>query len=81
MPRTPLVVWLSVSPPRPTASRAYAKGLRPCGADVRNPDKKQLNVMIAVIVQLDELATKHNLKRLQAITRLIAGELEAQGYT
>jgi hypothetical protein len=47
--------------------------------DVRNPDKKQLNVMIpiAVIAQLDELAAKHKLKRPQVIERLIAGEFEA----
>ncbi|WP_276488689.1 hypothetical protein [Ectopseudomonas mendocina] len=47
--------------------------------DVRNPDKKQLNVMIpiAVIAQLDELAAKHKLKRPQVIERLITGEFEA----
>lgn len=46
---------------------------------MRNPDKKQLNVMIpiAVIAQLDELAAKHKLKRPQVIERLIAGEFEA----
>lgn len=50
--------------------------------DVRNPDKKQVNVMLSktVITQLDELAKKHDLKRAQILEKLIRMETDAGTY-
>ncbi|MBT8768747.1 hypothetical protein [Metapseudomonas boanensis] len=50
--------------------------------DERNPDKKQVNVMLptAVITQLDELAERHSMKRAQVVEALVRMEAETGMY-
>ena len=65
-----------------TVIREIKKRWHRLALDERNPDKKQVNVMLptAVITQLDELAKRHSMKRAQVVEALVRMEAETGVY-